>query len=142
MRHRLPGSSILGPVSDLATVALLLAPLVVAAAITAGLVALAGRVMAWSGYLALVLSPVIYVVWLWVFLVLSGLIVGAIGRRHPKPRFRAIPGQTHVRAVLKDDLGVITAIVCYRRLALVQGLPFIHVISAMPLFFRTVLRAY
>ncbi len=142
MRHRLPGSSILGPVSDLATVALLLAPLVVAAAITAGLVALAGRVMAWSWYLALVLSPVIYVVWLWVFLVLSGLIVGAIGRRHPKPRFRAIPGQTHVRAVLKDDLGVITAIVCYRRLALVQGLPFIHVISAMPLFFRTVLRAY
>lgn len=142
MRLRHSGMSVAAIVTDLATVSFLIAPMIVAAAIVVGLVALVERIIPWSTYLTIILSPALYVIWLTIFLLISSAIIGSIGRRYPKPRFRAIAANTPVKHAMKEDINVLTAIVCYRRAAIVVNLPLVQLLGAIPLFSTLILRSY
>ena len=142
MRYRLPGSSIVELVSDIVRIVLLIAPMILASAALAGLIALADRIVSLSWYVVLIAAPALYLVWLYLFLIISGAIIGVIGRRHPKPRFRVVSPGTAVRDIVREDLGAVVAIVCYRRLAFVQGLPFAPAMGASSIFSRALLRSY
>lgn len=142
MHVRLPGRSIVTVLSDIATVAFLLLPMMLAAAGVAGLVALAGLAVPLRWYVALIAAPALYVVWLFLYLLLSAATIASVGRRFPKPRFRAVPPGVRVRDAVREDLGVVTAVICYRRLAIVHGLPFSHLLGSMPGFARLAMRAW
>ena len=142
MRLRLSGPSAAAATADLVGVGFLIAPMIVAAAAIVGLIALSGLVIPWSWYLAVILAPVLYVIWLTIFLAISAAIVRSIGGRYPKPRFRVVAKNTELKQVVKDDINVVTAIVCYRRLALISGLPLVQLLGSVATFSRLVLRAY
>lgn len=142
MHSRLPGRSIVTLLSDVVTVAFLVLPMMLAAAGVAGLVALARLAVPLRWYVALIAAPALYVVWLFLYLLLSAATISSVGRRFPKPRFRAVPPGVRVRDAVREDLGVVTAVICYRRLAIVHGLPFSYVLGSMPGFSRLAMRAY
>ena len=79
MGYRLPGSSIVELVSDIVRIVLLIAPMILASAALAGLIALADRIVSLSWYVVLIAAPALYLVWLYLFLIISGAIIGVIG---------------------------------------------------------------
>ncbi len=118
----------------------LILPTIVAAAFVAALAALvsAGR---WPWYVWLALSPAVYFCWLVVFLFVSAAICGWMGKRFPKPRYAARQA-SWLQRPSKDQMGLVTALVCYRRLAIVQALPFTLSLIQLYPFNKLILRSY
>jgi FkbH-like protein len=75
-----------------------------------------------------------------VFLLISAAICGSVGRRLPKPRHAVVlPG----RAQGSSELGgLVTAIACYRRLAILGRVPLASVFSEIRSLNKLLLRAY
>ncbi len=142
MRSRLSRSSVSTAVFDLVRIGLLIAPMVLAAAIVAGLIALAGLVVPWSWYLVIVVAPALYLAWLYMYLIVCGMIVGSLTRRYPKPRYRVAPAGARVQRVVFEDLGALAAIVCYRRLAILHDLPLARAMNGSTIFNHAFLRSY
>src|SRR5438105_1084068 len=91
----------------------------IAAAVVAGVLAgiSAGD---WRWFHWLVAAPFIYMAWLLTFLGLSAWVCGSVARKYPKPRYVCyVPGQK----LDKERLGLLTALICYRRRVLVKSLP-------------------
>lgn len=122
---------------------MLLIELMVPIALIVGLVDLIDHVVRWQWYVWLIASPALYVCWLIIFLLLSALTFGTLGKRYPKPRYRVYrPGST---SKSKEDLGLLLAAVGYRRYALLGTLPLLRALeqSAQSKWVKLlVLRAY
>jgi FkbH-like protein len=101
---------------------------------------LAAGAASWEWYVWVIVTPLLYLCWLVVFLAVSALICGAMGRRHPKPRHAVVlPGPLRDA---KEIGGLLTAIACYRRLAILDSVPLVTVLSQFRFFRTLVLRAY
>jgi FkbH-like protein len=125
-------------IADFVTLSLVIVPMIVASAMIAALAFLAGAKF-WHWYHWLILAPVLYVCWLLIVLLLWAWSCRQLGRRHPKPRhvvFRA--GQRGSLA----DRGLITALVCYRRFAILKSLPLAPAIDLSNRLQKLFLRAY
>jgi len=121
---------------DVIAIVILLLQMVLAAVIVAGLIGFTGLVDQWQLQHWLIASPVLYFGWLLVFLLVSAVSFRLLGARLPKPRHSVIRrGQPGSRA----DLGILTAISCYRRFAVIESLPLVRAIEHTtwlnPLFF-------
>jgi FkbH-like protein len=127
-------------VVDAVTLVPLIAPLVVSAAAVAGVLALTGVAsrLTWPFWIAL--APILYLGWLIGYLLLSALVCRQMGRRFPKPRyasFTAIPTRGP-----KPDVGLLTALICYRRAAIIHTLPLVSLLDQAEILRRLVLRAH
>jgi FkbH-like protein len=113
--------------------------MMLAAAVVAGLVYLMDWAAHWPWYGWLIASPVLYLCWLISSLLIYAATLQPLGKRFPKPRYKVFhPG----KRLSKDDLGLMTAEVCYRRAAIVAALPLIRVIEQTRSLRSFVLRAY
>lgn len=97
----------------------------VAAVLLAGVLALCSA-STWRWFHWLVAAPFLYLAWLFAVLAISAWLCASLGRRHPKPRYvRYKPGAK----LDKKNLGLVTALVCYRRRVLVKSLPFVDLLE-------------
>jgi len=124
-------------VVDLITLTALLAPMVLSAGVVAAVIYVTGVAERWRWPHWLTLSPLLYTCWLLAFLSFSALICRQMGKKFPKPRYAVARSQQGT----KPDLGLVTALVCYRRLAIVQTLPLVRLIDQTETLKRLVLRA-
>ena len=95
---------------------------------------------AWPWYAWVIAAPILYFGGLVLYLLLNAAICSAAGRRNPKPRHAVLhPG---VRERSAETLGLATAAMCYRRLAILQSIPGITLLAQFRPFDRLVLRSY
>ena len=125
---------------DLIACVLILGSMLASAAAVAVVAGFALGAGSWPWYWWVIGSPLLYLGWLLVFLFMSAWVCGLFGRRNPKPR-HAVMHSGPIRGSSKT-LGMATAAMCYRRLALLQSIPLVSLLSLFRPLDRLVLRAY
>ncbi len=128
-----------GLLADLIAIALLLIPMALAAAVVASLAALIDWTVHWPWYGWLIASPVLYLCWLITFLLIFAATLQPLGKRFPKPRYKVFRPGARLSAA---DFGLLTAEVCYRRIAIVSALPLSSAIEQTRRLRPLVLRAF
>jgi len=129
-----------GRVAAVLAVVVLLGSMVAPAAAVAGVALLISRTGSWRWWEWLIISPLLYLVWLLVFLFISSWTIHLAGRRNPKPRHAIFDrdleyGSTQLR-------GLLTAGMCYRRWSILWSVPFVSLLAYFRYSDRLVLRAY
>jgi FkbH-like protein len=125
--------------TDVIAAVMLVGPMLLAAAGVAALLFLAGAGHQWPWFVWVVMAPVVYLCWVVLYLVIAAFTTYQLGRRYPKPRhFVMRPGQGRS----PEGLGILTAATCYRRLAIVEMLPFARATGRIRGLTNLFLRAY
>ncbi|MCU1263175.1 MAG: hypothetical protein JWO80_6060, partial [Bryobacterales bacterium] len=114
-------------------------PMILSAAIVALCLSLAGA-RAWPWHVWLLLSPGLYLLWLTGYLLICGWICGRLGKKYPKPRYQAMNPENPLAS--KEDLGIVTAVACYRRAMILTRLPLVSMLEQTSAFRDVVLRAF
>jgi hypothetical protein len=104
-------------------------PATLAAAVVVLLAAIPGG--RWPWFVWVLLSPWLYVCWLFSFLLFCAAGMGRMGKRHPKPR-----------RVVAGDRGLVTVIACTYRMRLIGSLPLAELLQRLPFTRALVMRGY
>ena len=124
---------------DLFAVVMTFGPILLALAALSAVVAVLNAA-AWPWYGWVIVAPVLYFGALVLYLCINAVTCRQVGRRNPKPRHAVLdPG---VRQRSAETLGLATAAMCYRRLAILQSIPGITLLVQFRPFDRLVLRSY
>jgi acetyltransferase-like isoleucine patch superfamily enzyme len=98
-----------------------LVPAVLAAGVTALLVALLQLIGSAPWYVWVLLSPALYLFWLICFLFFCAKTIGGMGRKNPKPRYAVLPGAPRGK--------MSTVIASALRLVVVKSLPLVRLLE-------------
>lgn len=126
-------------VANVIAALMLAGPMLLAAAGVAALLFLAGAGPQWPWFVWVLIAPVVYLSWVILLLGIFAVSTHRMGRRYPKPRYIVMrPGQ----GPSPESHGVGTAATCYRRMAVVQTLPFARATGGIPCLSTLWMRAY
>jgi len=117
---------------------IVLVPMLLSSAMIAGLLYTVALLIGPRWYFWLFLSPLVYIAWLILFLLICAGGSRRIGSADPKPRYSTLP--LGVNAPVGP--GVATVIVCMVRHAFVSSLPMVHGLEKFFWFRKLVLRSY
>jgi hypothetical protein len=132
--------SIFATLSNVIAVVKLAGPMLLAAAGVGGLLFLAGAGPQWPWIVWVVVAPALYLCWLILLLAISAFHIRQMCRRYPKPRHFVIrPGQS---LSSPEGLGFRWAMTSYRRMEMIDRLPFARDTGLIPFLETLWRRAY
>jgi FkbH-like protein len=126
------------PARRVLAIAAIFAPIVVSAAILAGMIYVVDWLLAPRWYVWLTLSPLLYIAWLTIFLILCVSSTRRLGR-HPKPRRAVVPLGGDAKEI---DPGAATVVLCMFRATFIPMLPLVSGLSQINGFRKLLLRSY
>ena len=130
------------PLADVVMLTLILFPMVLAAAIVTGLAFVVAQAGSLPSYIWLIVSPILYLVWLILYLAIASAMMSAIGKRFPKPRHLAL-STSYRQGISRHDLGVIASTAyAYSQYAVVKSLPLLSVLEPTSLLWPLIYRSY
>jgi hypothetical protein len=119
---------------------IVLVPMLLSAAVIAGFLFPLTLLLGSRWFLWLILSPLVYIAWLTLFLLICAGGSMRIGSTNPKPRYGTLQLGANAKGALAP--GVATIIVCMIRAAFVTSLPLVHGLEQFFWFRKLVLRSY